>query len=145
MNSVVLVGRLSADPEVRYSESGNAAGNYALAVDRRYKREGEPSADFIRCVVFGKSAEFAEKYFTKGMRIAIRGRIQTGSYMNKEGRKIYTTDVVVEDQEFAQSKAEGGTARPDAAPKEPAPQYGAPDADGFMQVPDNIDEELPFV
>ncbi|MBE5996562.1 MAG: single-stranded DNA-binding protein [Lachnospiraceae bacterium] len=141
MNSVVLVGRLTGDPEVRYTQTGTAAGNYTLAVDRRYKRDGDPDADFIRCVMFGKSAEFAEKYFHKGMRIAVRGRIQTGSYTNKDGRKIYTTDVIVEDQEFAQSKSEGGSY---SKPEEEAPKYGAPDPDGFMHIPDDIDEELPF-
>ena len=137
MNSVVLDGRLSGDPEVRYSQDGKAAGNYTLAVDRRFKREGDPDADFIRCVAFGRSAEFAEKYFAKGMRISVRGRIQTGSYTNKEGRKIYTTDVVVEEQEFAQSKSES------KAPEESAPA-GPVDNDGFMHIPDGLEDELPF-
>lgn len=130
MNVVVLMGRLSRDPEVRTSQNGNFVGSYTLAVDRRFKRDGEPDADFIRCVVFGKSAEFAEKYLRQGTRITVRGRIQTGSYTNKHGDKVYTTDVVVEEQEFAQSKNEGQ-------------RKEAPD-DGFVSVPDGIDEELPF-
>lgn len=108
MNKVILVGRLTRDPEVRYSQGREALviGRYTVAVDRRYKREGEPTADFIPCVVFGKAAEFAEKYFRQAMRISVSGRIQTGSYANKDGRKVYTTEVVVEEQEFAESKRE---------------------------------------
>lgn len=138
MNKVILIGRLCADPEVRYSQNQNqtAVARYRLAVDRRYKRDGEQTADFIPCVAFGKAAEFAEKYLRQGTKIAITGRIQTGSYTNKDGQKIYTTDVVVEDHEFAESKGassgNGGT----------APQ--AADPDGFMSLPDGIDEELPF-
>lgn len=109
MNKAVLVGRLTKDPEVRYTQGQNqiAVAHYTVAVDRRYKRDGEPEADFIRCVSFGKSAEFAEKYFTKGMRVAVSGHIQTGSYKDKDGRTVYTTDVIVEEHEFAQSKSEG--------------------------------------
>ena len=107
MNQVVLMGRLTRDPEVRYSggESSMAIARYTLAVDRRFKRDGEPTADFINCVSFGKTAEFAERYFRKGIKIAVNGRIQTGSYTNKEGVKVYTTEVVVENQEFCESKA----------------------------------------
>ena len=106
MNKVILMGRLTRDPEVRYSGGDNATAvaRYSLAVDRRFKRDNEPSADFINCVGFGKTAEFAEKYFRKGMRICVVGRIQTGSYTNRDGQKVYTTDVVVEEQEFAESK-----------------------------------------
>ena len=138
MNKVILMGRLCADPEVRYSQNGNqtAVARYRLAVDRRFKREGDQTADFIPCVAFGKAAQFAEYYLHRGTKIIITGRIQTGSYTNKDGQKIYTTDVVVEDQEFAESKGassgNGGT----------APQ--AADPDGFMSLPDGIDEELPF-
>jgi len=142
MNKVILVGRLTADPETRRSTDGNAVTTYTVAVDRRYKRDGEPEADFIRCVSFGKAAEFAEKYFSKGMRIAMSGHIQTGSYTNREGRRVYTTDVVVEEHEFAQSKAENAPQTPQTERKEP--EYGAPDKDGFMHIPDGIDEELPF-
>ena len=138
MNKVILMGRLCADPEVRYSKNENqtAVARYRLAVDRRFKREGDQTADFIPCVAFGKAAQFAEYYLHRGTKIIITGRIQTGSYTNKDGQKIYTTDVVVEDQEFAESKGassgNGGT----------APQ--AADPDGFMSLPDGIDEELPF-
>ena len=146
MNKVVLVGRLTGNPEVRYSQgdSVTAVARYTVAVDRRFKskREGEPTADFIRCVVFGSSAEFAEKYFTKGMRVAISGRIQTGSYTNNEGVKVYTTEVIVEEQEFAQSKGEnmGGGSFEQPTPSTPIGDAG----DGFMNIPDGIDEELPF-
>ena len=110
MNKVILMGRLTGDPEVRYGtgERNMAVGRYTLAVDRRYKRDGEQQADFIRCVSFDKAAEFAEKYFRKGMRVCISGRIQTGSYTDREGRKVHTTDVIIEDQEFAESKREAG-------------------------------------
>jgi len=143
MNKVVLVGRLVRDPEVRYSQGDNATAvaRYTLAVDRRFKRDGEQSADFISCTVFGKSGEFAEKYFRQGMRVAISGRIQTGSYTNREGVKVYTTDVVVEEQEFAQNRDENtpGTSF-GQAPNKPSLDAG----DGFMNIPDGIDEELPF-
>lgn len=138
MNKVILVGRLTKDPDVRYSQGGNstAVARFSLAVDRRFKRDGEPTADFISCVVFGKSAEFAEKYFRQGMRVSVSGRIQTGSYTNKDGVKVYTTDVVVEEQEFAQGKNENGGGQISA----PTSDSG----DGFMNIPDGIDEELPF-
>ena len=139
MNKVVLVGRLTRDPEVRYSQGENALAiaRYTLAVDRRFKRDGEPTADFISCVAFGKPAEFAEKYFRQGLRIAISGRITTGSYTNKDGVKVYTTEVTVEEQEFAESKAESGASKTNN-------QQTAPASDGFINVPDGIDEELPF-
>ena len=144
MNKVVLMGRLTRDPEVRYSQGENALAiaRYTLAVDRRFKRDGEASADFISCVVFGKSAEFTEKYFRQGMRITISGRIQTGSYTNKEGVKVYTTEVVVEEQEFAESKA--ASESNGGFQSTPAPAAGAAPSDGFMNIPDGIDEELPF-
>lgn len=107
MNNVVLMGRLTRDPEVRYSTGDNplAIAKYTLAVDRIFKRDGEPTADFINCTIFGKGAEFAEKYLRKGIKIAVTGRIQTGSYTNQDGQKVYTTDVVVDSQEFAESKS----------------------------------------
>ena len=107
MNKVILMGRLTRDPDVRYSAGENALAiaRYTLAVDRRFKRDGEASADFISCVAFGRSAEFAEKYLRQGTKIAVSGRIQTGSYTNRDGQKVYTTEVVVEDQEFAESKS----------------------------------------
>ena len=143
MNKVVLVGRLTRDPEVRYSQgdSATAVARYTVAVDRRFKRENEPTADFIPCVVFGRSAEFAEKYFRQGMRVSISGRIQTGSYTNKDGVKVYTTDVVIEEQEFAESKA---ASEQNSYQASPMPSPSADIGDGFMNIPDGIDEELPF-
>lgn len=148
MNKVVLVGRLTRDPEVRYSQgdSATAVARYTVAVDRRFKRDNEPSADFIPCVVFGRSAEFAERYFRQGMRVSISGRIQTGSYTNRDGVKVYTTEVIVEEQEFAESRAESEANRNSyrqAAPS-PAPSPSVDAGDGFMNIPDGIDEELPF-
>ena len=124
-----------------------AVARYTLAVDRRFKREGEEqTADFINCVAFGRTGEFAEKYFRKGIKIAVTGRIQTGSYTNKDGQRVYTTEVVVEEQEFAESKAaaagNGGGGYQQAAPSRPEPVQAA--GDGFMNIPDAIDEELPF-
>lgn len=138
MNKAVLVGRLTRDPEVRYSQGENATAvaRYTVAVERRFKREGEPTADFIPCVVFGRSAEFAEKYFRQGMRVSVSGRIQTGSYTNKDGVRVYTTEVIVEEQEFAESRAEQGARA--QIPDEITP------GDGFMNIPDGVDEELPF-
>ena len=148
MNKAVLVGRLTRDPEVRYSQGENATAvaRYTVAVDRRFKRDGEPTADFIPCVVFGRSAEFAEKYFRQGMRVSISGRIQTGSYTNKDGDgvKVYTTEVIVEEQEFAESRAESEANRASFQQSAPAPAPSAPAGDGFMNIPDGIDEELPF-
>lgn len=200
MNKVVLMGRLTRDPEVRYSQGENstAIARYTLAVDRRIKRDGEATADFISCVSFGRTAEFAEKYFHQGLRIVISGRIQTGSYTNREGQKVYTTEVVVEEQEFADSKnssqqsgynapqqktapqqptqqgyAGQGGCTPNAtqqqptqgyagqqgsyrapqqktAPQQPVQQggynggsFGMGD-DGFMNIPEGLDDELPF-
>lgn len=149
MNKVILMGRLTRDPEVRYTHGGNstAVAQYTLAVDRRFKRDGEASADFINCVAFGKAAEFAEKYFRQGNRIVVSGRIQTGSYTNRDGNKVYTTDVVVEEQEFAESKAVSdshvGQVASMGAPA-PTPTPSMASADGFMNIPDGIDEELPF-
>ena len=148
MNKAILVGRLTRDPEVRYSQgdSATAVARYTLAVDRRFKRDGEASADFINCVVFGKSAEFAERYFRQGLKVVVSGRIQTGSYTNRDGVKVYTTDVVVEDQEFAESKAasESSMGSYRQASPSPSPAPSADIGDGFMNIPDGIDEELPF-
>ena len=143
MNKVILCGRLTRDPEVRYSSGENqtAVARYTLAVDRRFKRQGdEQTADFINCVVFGRGAEFAENYLHQGTKIIAEGRIQTGSYTNKDGQRVYTTDVVVENQEFAESKA--ASANQQAAPSRPEPTQAA--GDGFMNIPDAIEEELPF-
>ena len=151
MNKVILMGRLTRDPDVRYSQGENASAfaRYTLAVDRRFRRDGEATADFIGCVAFGRQAEFAEKYLRQGTKIAITGRIQTGSYTNKDGQRVYTTDVVVENVEFAESKNasagnnDGGyqNAGFGGGNNAPAPS-GA--GDGFMNIPDGIDEELPF-
>ena len=142
MNKVILVGRLVRDPEVRYTQGDNpmAIARYTLAVDRRFKRDGEPTADFINCVAFGKSGEFAEKYFRKGLRIAISGRITTGSFTNKDGVKVHTTEVTVEDQEFAESKAEQAQNSGNSTT-----QTSTTAGRGFMNIPDNVDDsELPF-
>ena len=162
MNKVVLMGRLTRDPDVRYSqgETPLAIARYTLAVDRRFKRNGEQDADFINCVAFGRQGEFAEKYMKQGTKIVISGRIQTGSYTNRDGVKVYTTDVVVEEQDFAESKAaassytggyqqQGGYANapePQVAPaptSRPAPSEAV--SDGFMTIPEGIEEELPFI
>ena len=145
MNKVILMGRLTKDPDVRYSQNGDsmAIARYTLAVDRRGRnnQDGDQTADFISIVAFGKSGEFAEKYLHKGTKVVVTGRIQTGSYTNKDGVKVYTTDVVAEDQEFAESKSsnssngggqDSGYERPQSAD------------DGFMNVPEGIDEDLPF-
>lgn len=148
MHKVILMGRLTRDPEVRYSQGQNgeqmAIARYSLAVDRRRARntgDDQQSADFINCVPFGRQGEFAEKYLKKGTKIAVTGRIQTGSYTNKDGQKVYTTDVVIEEQEFAESKGsrEGSTGY---TPRESAPS--AADAGGFMPIPDGIEGDLPF-
>lgn len=147
MNKVILMGRLTRDPEVRYSQgaTSTAIARYTLAVDRRFKKEGEATTDFISCVAFGKSGEFAERYLKQGTKIAISGRIQTGSYTNREGQKVYTTEVVVEEQEFAESKAASqNNSQASAAGQQQAPPPMPTDKDGFMQIPDGIDEELPF-
>ena len=148
MNKVILMGRLTRDPEVRYSQGANslAIARYTLAVDRRFRREGEATADFINCVAFGKQAEHAERYYRQGLRVTICGRIQTGSYTNRDGQKVYTTEVVVEEQEFAESKGSADVNRGNsgfqAAAPAPAPAFDA--GHGFMNIPDGIDEELPF-
>ena len=146
MNKVILMGRLTRDPEVRYSQGENsmAIARYTIAVDRRVRRDGDQqTADFINCVAFGRSGEFAEKYFHKGIKIAVTGRIQTGSYTNKDGQRVYTTDVIVEEQDFAESKSASANNAGAAAANGNA--AGSAIGDGFMNLPDGIDEELPFV
>ena len=146
MNKVILMGRLTRDPEVRYSQGERpvAVARYTLAVNRTFKRAGEPDADFINCVTFGRSAEFAEKYFRQGIRIVVSGRIQTGSYTNRDGVKVYTTDIVVEDQEFAESKS-SAAANSGAAYTPSRPEPSAAAGDGFMNIPDGVEDEgLPF-
>ena len=141
MNKVILMGRLTRDPEVRYSagESATAVARYTLAVDRRFQKNSDQSADFISCVAFGRSAEFAEKYLKQGTKICITGRIQTGSYTNRDGVKVYTTEVVVENQEFAESKNANSGAQNNSRP---VPSMAS--GDGFMSIPEGIEDELPF-
>ena len=141
MNKCILTGRLCEDPSVKYSQGNNpmAIARYRLAVNRRFKRDNEPDADFINCIAFGKQGEFAEKYLHKGIKIAVTGRIQTGSYTNRDGQKVYTTDIIVEEQEFCESKS--------ASDRDNGPTAGAahePSPDGFMTLPDGIEDELPF-
>lgn len=163
MNKVILMGRLTRDPDIRSSAGNNAQtfARYTLAVDRRFTRKDageagqQQTADFISCVAFGRSAEFAEKYFHKGIKIVVTGRLQTGSYINRDGVKVYTTDVVVEDQEFAESKAvsdstsgyysagSAASSAPEAPAGAPAPDQASA-GDGFMNIPGSLDEELPF-
>ena len=146
MNKVILMGRLTRDPEVRYSQgdASTAIARFSLAVDRRFRRDGEEqTADFINCVAFGRTAEFMERYARKGTKFVVEGRIQTGSYTNKDGQRVYTTDVVVENIEFAESKASGDNNNGGYVPADrPSPSGAA--GDGFMNIPDGIDEELPF-
>lgn len=145
MNKVILMGRLTRDPEVRYSQGDQptAIARYTLAVDRRFRRDADQqTADFIGCVAFGRLAEFAEKYLRKGTKVVVTGRIQTGSYTNRDGQKVYTTDVVVEECEFAESKNAGGDNSGFIPADRPSPSSAA--GDGFMNIPDGIDEELPF-
>lgn len=140
VNSVQLVGRLTKDPEVRYTDGGHSIARFNLAVDRRYKRENEANADFISCIAFSKTAQFIEKYFKKGQRIGLNGRIQTGSYTNKDGQTVYTTDVAIESVEFVESKSNSNGYTGETRPN---PENA--DADGFMNIPDNIDDGgLPF-
>ena len=146
MNKVVLMGRLTRDPDVRYSqgETPLAIARYTLAVDRRFKRNGEQDADFINCVAFGRTAEFAEKYLKQGTKMVVSGRIQTGSYTNRDGVKVYTTEVVIEEQDFAESTAAAAQNSHLGVPQPRAPQPSAAASDGFMNIPDGLEEELPF-
>lgn len=173
MNKWNGTGRLTRDPEVRYTQGNKpmCIARYTLAVDRRFKREGEPTADFINCIAFGKNGEFVEKYVKKGVKLAVSGHIQTGSYTNRENKKVYTTDIVVDEQEFCESKSASnqnqqnqnydqqsfpqempnqGYAPQNSYPQNPAPaapqyqQSTMEGLDGFMNIPDGIDEQLPF-
>ncbi len=137
MNKVILMGRLVKDPDIRYSQGANTTcvARYTLAVDRKFKQEGQPDCDFIKCIAFGKLGEFAEKYLHKGVKIAVTGRIQTGSYKNKDGNTVYTTDVVVEEQEFCESKSQSNS----------QPQPAPSNDNSWMSIPDNLDDSsLPF-
>lgn len=135
MNKVVLVGRLTRDPEIRYAnnEKNTCTARFSLAINRKFKTNGQYEAYFPNCVAMGKAAEFVEKYFHKGDMIALDGHIQTGSYTNKDGNKVYTTDVFAENVEFAQSKSDSGNSN-----------NSKPSSDGFMNIPDGIESELPF-
>ncbi len=142
MNIVALTGRLVRDPEIRYTNSGLSVARFNIAVDRDFKKEGGPDADFPSIIAFGKTAEFIENYFTKGKKIEISGRIQTGSYEKEDGTRVYTTDVVADRVGFGESMKYSGSHV--SSGKSSAKQDAKPDADGFMQIPDGIDEELPF-
>lgn len=148
MNKVILMGRLTRDPEVRYSagENASAVARFTLAVDRRFRKEGDTAADYIGCIAFGKTGEFSEKYLRKGLKVVLTGRIQTGSYTNRDGQKVYTTDIVAEDLEFAESKAasERNTESRQNASNASSMRNPVYSDDGFMNIPDGIDEELPF-
>lgn len=144
MNKVILMGRITRDAEIRYTqgEKSTAIARFSLAVDRRFKKNNdEQNTDFISCIAFGKIAEFLEKFGRKGTKFVVDGRIQTGSYNNKDGQKVYTTDVVVENIEFAESKNSSGSG---GSTNQPAPAPSSSAGDGFMNIPDGIDEELPF-
>lgn len=146
MNKVILMGRLTRDPEVRYSQgaSSTAIGRFSIAVDRRFKREGEPDADFFNCTSFGKQAEFVERFLKRGTKVVVVGRIQNDNYTNKEGQKVFSTQIMVEEIEFAESKnsASGNGSDDGFVPSRPAPSAAA--NDGFMNIPDGLNEELPF-
>ena len=149
MNKVILMGRLTRDPEVRYGTGDNstAVARYTIAVDRRFKRDGEQNADFIGCVAFGRNAEFAEKYLRQGIKIALTGGIQTSSYTNREGQKVYSVQIIVEDIEFAESKAASANYNGQASYEQQPMSRPEPSAainDGFMNIPDGVDDELPF-
>ena len=136
MNKVIEIGRLTKDPEIRYSQGANTTcvARYTLAVDRKFKQEGQPNADFINCIAFGKLGEFTEKYLHKGVKIAVTGRIQTGSYKNKDGNTVYTTDVVVEEQEFCESKSQSNS----------QPQPAPSNDNSWLNIPDGVEDSLPF-
>ena len=147
MNKVILMGRLAREPEVRYSQGGEpiAVARYTLAVNRRFKRKDELEADFIPCVAFGKAGEFAEKYFKKGQMVSVVGRLQVRSWDDNEGKKRWSTDVIVEEQYFAESKAEAEQSRPAAAPNKPAKQMGLAEQEGFYPIDESVeDDDLPF-
>ncbi len=150
LNKVILMGRLTRDPEIRYSQSAEplAIARYGLAVNRRFKRQGEPDADFIDCVVFGKPAEFCEKYFKKGMMICVSGRLSVRTWEDNNGQKRKSTEVVVDEQEFAESKASfenrSGSSSGSGKPAPSADPYGYGEPGGFTETDENIDDDLPF-
>jgi single-strand DNA-binding protein len=140
MNKIILMGRLTRDPEVRYSQGENsmAIASFSIAVNRKFKREGEPEADFFNCTAFGKQAEFVEKYLKQGTKVLITGRVQNNNYTNKEGQKVYSVQIMVEEIEFTESKAAATGNTPSFNPN------GVTDANGFMNIPESLAEELPF-
>lgn len=138
MNKVNLTGRLARDPEIRYTEGGSSVASFTLAVDRRFKRDGQPTADFISCTAFGKTGEFIEKWFKKGSGLELSGHLRTGSYTNKNGQKVYTTDVVAEEAGFPQGGKSSGAGTDSESDR---PHAGG---DGFMNIPDGLEDELPF-
>lgn len=139
MNSVNLTGRLTRDPEIRYTDGGTSIARFSIAVDRKFTQENGPKADFPNCIAFGKTAEFIEKWFSKGMKIEVTGRIQTGSYKNQDGNTVYTTDVVAERVGFAESRASNSISNSSTKGENPAPGD-----DGFMDIPADIEDEMPF-
>ena len=145
MNKVIMMGRLTRDPETRYGQgaTGVAVGNFSIAVDRRFKREGEPDADFFDCTVFGKHAEFVEKYLKKGTKVVLEGSVQNDNYTNKEGQKVYTTDVIAEDQEFAESKNAAASNGGQSDTYSSANTSVQDDGD-FMNISDGIKDDMPF-
>lgn len=144
MNKVILMGRLTRDPEIRYSQGENslAIARFSLAVDRRFKRQGEAETDFFNCTAFGKQAEFVERYLKQGTKILVTGRIQNDNYTNKEGQKVYSTQIMIDEMEFAESK--GATSQEGGYQQNTRPVPSQAAGDGFMNIPDGIDEELPF-
>ena len=152
MNKVILMGRLTRDPDVRYSQGENASAfaRYTLAVDRRFKRAGDAEADFFNCTAFGRQAEFVERYLKRGTKMVVTGRIQNDNYTNRDGQKVYSVQIIVEELEFAESKAAAGEhaggfqPQNHSNPFQSAPAPSAAAGDGFMNIPDGIDEELPF-
>lgn len=138
MNKWIGMGRLTREPDIRYSQSGVCVARYTLAVDKRFKKDGGQTADFISCVAFGKQGEFASQYLHQGTKIVVSGRIETGSYTNRDGQKVYTTDVIIEEQDFAESKQA-------ESPRKEEPEKEEPKQEGFMDIPDDIENELPFV
>lgn len=147
MNKVILMGRLTRDPEVRYGGSSNMAiAKFSIAVDRRFKRDGEPTADFFNCTAFGKTGEFIEKYFHKGTKVVIDGELRNDNYTNKEGQKVYGMNIIANSVEFAESKAASQGYNAGAAGQQPAgsADTGADAGDDFMNIPDSVDEKLPF-
>jgi len=145
MNKIILMGRLTKDPDIRATQTGSTIARYTLAVDRRFKKEGEPEADFINCIVFGKGAEFAERYLHKGIKIAATGRLQTGSYTNKDGQRVNTADVVIEEQEFAESKAQNAQNARESREETQPDVYSGSVGEGFEAIPDGVEAEgLPW-